>query len=113
MWEAFQDLERAISFEVGEQESDLRAVALNNRGYVHLTMGERGKALKDIERSMELLPENPFAYRNRALVRLAEGDERAACADLDKALQHDYYAKFGKHALYGPDVREVMAQHCR
>jgi Flp pilus assembly protein TadD len=43
------------------------AFLLNNRGFVHLINRRLTDALQDIDESIVINPENPWAYRNKAI----------------------------------------------
>ena len=81
-------------------------ILLNNRGYAEYKLNKLSLALQDINRSLELYPENSFAYKNRALVYLAMKDREKACADLEKA------EAAGFTQMYGDEVKKLRLEYC-
>jgi tetratricopeptide (TPR) repeat protein len=110
--EALEDFNRAVELEKESEVGELRATTYVNRAYTRFVLGDEVGALGDVRKGLELDPENPFAYRNRALLRIAADSTEAACSDLRAALQHDFYTKYGREAIYGDDVHELVEQHC-
>ena len=110
--EARVDLDRTLALDPETIPAYLHGIAFVNRGYVRRLGGEAAAASEDVAAGLERFPENPLAYRLRALLHLDGGDVPAACADLQQALLLDYYGKFGPYYQYGPDVRELLAEHC-
>lgn len=80
--DALADLDRLLSI----QE---RAEYLAARGEVHRRVGRLDRALGDLDRSVELHPEDPFAFISRGRVHLTEGRAAAAVQDFDTALELD------------------------
>jgi tetratricopeptide (TPR) repeat protein len=56
-------------------------LAWANRGYAHLHIGEREKALADCTEAIRLDPQDPVAHRGRAEARRALGDQAGAAED--------------------------------
>jgi tetratricopeptide (TPR) repeat protein len=83
------------------------ALSYNNRSYNKYKLGDLSGALKDVNRSLELYPGNAYAYRNRALIYLAQKKTRLACNDLQKAAAQHFTE------MYGNEVDQLMAKHCR
>ena len=83
------------------------AFMLNNRGYARLKAGDPKNALKDIERSIKLGPENSYAYRNLGLVHQALDNKDKACEAFETALKKGYTQR------YGDDVKEIHKTYCR
>lgn len=100
---AVKDYDQAISL-LSETNS---AFALNNRGHAKYMLQDTLGAITDINRSLEIDPENPYAYRNRAIVLLATGQTNEACKDLMRAKE------LGYEQLYGNDINELTAKYCR
>jgi len=90
--------------EAGSAEN---AAPLNNRGFAKFKLGDEKGALKDINASIKMDPANPYAYKNRALVYIADKKTNDACADLQKALD------LGYTKAYGSEVQDLVDQHCK
>ena len=82
------------------------AYAYNNLGYTKYKTGEGDSALVYIGKSLKLKPDNPYAYRNLALVYLSRHENTRACEALEKARA----LKFSD--LYGSEVDELISKHC-
>jgi len=78
---ALQDLERA--FALGYSD----ASAFSTAGTICLETGSFNKALSHFAHSLQLNPDYPFTYFNRASVHSAMGNRNAAIEDLEKCLQ--------------------------
>jgi tetratricopeptide (TPR) repeat protein len=79
----------------------------NNRGYAKYKLGDLKGALKDIRKSLELQSWNSYAYRNLALVHIAQGKKDDACTALEDAI------KWGFTEQYGDEVKQLYATHCK
>ncbi|MBL7964348.1 MAG: tetratricopeptide repeat protein [Flavobacteriales bacterium] len=80
---------------------------LNNRGYTRFKLGDTKGALKDIEASLKVMPDNSYAYRNLALVRFSTGETAKACEACEQAL------RMGFTKQYGPEVKTLYDAKCR
>jgi tetratricopeptide (TPR) repeat protein len=69
------------------------AAARNNLGYARYKLGDTMRGLKLINESLELDPDNAYAYKFRGEVNDARGQRQAACTDWQKALDLDFTAK--------------------
>ena len=78
----------------------------NNRGFDKYKLNDLAGAMADIEIAMQKDPENSFAYKNRALVYIAQKERDKACADLQTALDKGFTLQ------YGPDVKELIKANC-
>jgi Tfp pilus assembly protein PilF len=88
--------------------SDRRRVyTYNNIGYTYYKMGDYAKALKNINYSLSQDSKNAYAYKNRALVYIAQGKKALACADLAKAESLGYTKE------YDNEVQELKQKHCK
>lgn len=83
-----------------------QAFVYNNRGFAKYQAKDFEGAIEDINTSIELFPENAFAYKNRALVHLASANKEAMCADLAKA------KALGFEEKYGQEVNELLKNNC-
>ena len=110
--EAMGDFDRAVALEDDGELSELRATTYVNRAYARHMIGDHAGAFDDVVRGLELDPTNPYAYRNRALLNLASGDVGVACSDLDTSKEEGFYTKYSSAHIYGPDLDELIQQHC-
>lgn len=79
-----------------------RAGAYNNRGVVHMRMGQMDEALSDFSRSITNDPKWGMAYLNRARIYASRGEREAALADLDQAVRRPpSRMRADAHALRG------------
>lgn len=83
------------------------ALVLNNRGYAKYKLGDHQGSLKDIRKSLELMSWNSYAYRNLALVFIAQGKNDDACTALEDAL------KWGFTKQWGQEVQQLYNEHCK
>lgn len=83
------------------------ALVWNNRGYAKYKLGDLNGALKDIRKSLDLRSWNSYAYRNLALVYIAQGKKGDACTALEDAL------KWGFTEEHGDEVKLLYADHCK
>lgn len=103
--EQFQKAEQIFN-DLLEKMDQRDPVVLNNRGFVRLKLGEIELALKDFEESIELYPDNSFAFKNLALLYIETNQLEQACEALDQALQ----LKFAE--TYGDEVHLLQAEYC-
>lgn len=91
-------------FQMIYNEND--ALFLNNYGMNKHNMGatEEGKAL--IQKSLSIKADNAYAYRNLAVIALAEGNKSLACEYLHKA------DSLGFAKNYGDEVQKLMTENC-
>jgi tetratricopeptide (TPR) repeat protein len=102
------DLEKVIHDAENTNPNKLSiAYAFNNLGYVEYKLNHNEIALMNIEKSLTLLPENPYAYRNKALVFLNTDKKQEACEALHKAKS----LKFANY--YGDEVDKLILSHCK
>ena len=80
---------------------------LNNMGYLEYRKGNYSKALELIGQSVNLLPYNPYAYRNRALVYIALEQFEEVCRELDIAEYYQFAAR------YGDEVAKLKEKYCK
>jgi serine/threonine-protein kinase len=83
------------------------AFLYNNMGFCKYKLSDFEAAMSDINKSLEFNPNNPMAYKNRALVYLATGNTENACNDLHNALELGFTKKFGN------EVEELIAEKCK
>ncbi|WP_158856384.1 tetratricopeptide repeat protein [Lunatibacter salilacus] len=68
-------------------EDKLKGMLLNNRGFSLFALKKYEEALKDINESIEVFPDNSYAYYNRALISIELKDNENICSDLNMAKQ--------------------------
>ena len=66
-----------------------RAEAYLNRAGLELSRGDKRQALDDLDRAIEIMPDEKSAYEMRGSLYLSSGNTALAMADLDKAVQLD------------------------
>jgi tetratricopeptide (TPR) repeat protein len=64
-------------------------LAYINRGNAYRDSEQLDRAAADYGEVTKLAPTDARGYRNRALIRLYQGDNKGGMADYDKALQYD------------------------
>ena len=79
----------------------------NNRGYAKYKLGKYDDALTDVNYSIQLYPENSFAYRNRALIYIAQNKTSLACSDIQKAIDLNF------ESTYGSEINTLKNQYCK
>lgn len=84
-----------------------RLALYNERGLAKSRKGDFQGAVEDYELVLKLDPANSFAYRNRALVSLAQKKTAEACEDLIHA------EKLGFSRQYGDEVKKLLEANCR
>lgn len=81
----------------------LRALLLNNRSLGYLNLSQTDSALQDVNRSLQLYPQNSFAFYHRALIYIRLGKMDEACSDLHRARE-----------LGGVNMtRALLTVHCK
>jgi tetratricopeptide (TPR) repeat protein len=99
--EALKCFDKALTIEKDEP------LSLNNRGLTKFYLKDYNGALKDINQSISIYPGNAYAYKNRALVYLAQNKKDMACQDIQKALDYEFTK------VSGEDVNELQKKHCK
>ena len=84
-----------------------KAYVFNNRGFAKYQAKDFDGAIEDINASIQLFPENAYAYKNRALVHLSSDNLEPMCADLAKAKALNFEDK------YGQEVNNLMQENCK
>lgn len=79
---------------------------LNNRGFSRLGVGDIKGARKDVEQSIAMNGNNPYAYRNLAHIELAAKNTKAACAAMERALE------LGFTRMHGDEMTQLRRTHC-
>ena len=79
----------------------------NNRGYAKYKLGNYNDALTDVNYSIQLDATNSYAYRNRALIYIAQNKISLACSDIQKAIDLNFEAN------YGSEITTLKNQYCK
>lgn len=79
----------------------------SNRSYSNLRLGNTKEALKDINKSLILFPENSYAFRNRALIYIKLNQFEKACIDIETAI------KLGFKEKYGSELDILKIENCK
>lgn len=79
---------------------------LNNYGLNKHNLGKSEEGKKLILKSLSIDPENPYAYRNLAIIAISENETSKICEYLYKAK----LLNFEKY--YGTEVNELLKKHC-
>jgi tetratricopeptide (TPR) repeat protein len=89
-------------FERAEEADLLKAYALDNLGFSKFKLGNVEKGLELINKSLELDKGNPYAYKNRGIVLMEQGQKTEAKQNFILAL------KFGYTENYGDEVEKLL-----
>ncbi|MFC0774220.1 tetratricopeptide repeat protein [Terrimonas alba] len=81
-------------------------LTLNNRGLAKYHLKDFQGALLDINLSIGKYPGNAYAYKNRALVYIAQSKIENACKDLEEAQKLEFTKQ------YGEEVNELQKKYC-
>ena len=73
------------------------------RAEAYLFAGQYAKADKDIEKAMELAPDDPVVYVLRALGKLARYERESAQEDLERAVELGYDRESAEQLLREDD----------
>lgn len=74
----------------GELKDSEAAAVYFGRAFAYIRLGSYDKAEKDYDQLIELRPDDPSAYYNRAVTHAAEGNLKAALADYTSAIWFGY-----------------------
>lgn len=105
--ERYEEAEQIFSELIENYTSISLALALNNRGFARTKLGKLELASIDIDESIQLYPENSYAYKNKAILLIAQKNKPMACQNLSKAIE------LGYATLYGTEVQDLMDEHCQ
>jgi tetratricopeptide (TPR) repeat protein len=92
------------NFEFAIHDSPEYSYSYNNLGYIYFKEKNYTEALRLVNHSLSMDASNPFAYRNRALIRMANRENELAKQDLLTA------QALGFKEMYGDQVEELIAQ---
>jgi tetratricopeptide (TPR) repeat protein len=79
---------------------------LSNYGYVKHVLGNSEDGLRLIDRSLEIMPKNAFAYKYLAEIYLKMGETEKACEAIDTGLE------LGFSRYYGPELENMKKESC-
>jgi tetratricopeptide (TPR) repeat protein len=102
---AIADYTKAIEIRVGDSINDSRAYC--NRGHAKFMLKDYKGALEDLQQAINLNADDPYIYRNRALVFIAIKNTGMICFDLKKALDLGFTRKYGK------EVENLVKEYCK
>lgn len=94
-------------FEAVLEVDSTQAHTLNNKSFALLKLNRFDEAMTFVNKSLSYGPNNAYAYRNRALIKLEMGKKQSACEDLFKAKE----LKFTEE--YGNEVLDLIQKHCK
>lgn len=80
--------------------------AFNNRGWSYYKLGDKDKALRNINLAGKKKRGNPFVARNLGVIALESGETESACAHLRNALAMRFTE------LHGDEVERLIREHC-
>ncbi len=96
-----------INMATANETQELLSASCNNRGNVYASLKNYPYALADFDRAERAFPDNPYTYRSRAQVYLAQNEPLKACEQLEKAQNLGFEEKFG------PEVAELILANCQ
>jgi tetratricopeptide (TPR) repeat protein len=102
---AIEDYSKAITLFQGDTVDESKAYS--NRGHAKYMLKDYKGALEDLAMAIRLNPDDPYIYRNRALISIAIKNQIMICFDLQKALD------LGFTKQYGDEVEKLMKEHCQ
>lgn len=89
------------------QENPNDAYMLNNYGFLKHKMGKTEEGITMIRRSIEILPENSYAYKYLAEIYLSQNQLTDMCNAISKGLELGFTRDFG------PELQEMKDRHCK
>ena len=84
----------------GENETNLRAVLLTNRGFSHFRLAHSDECITDCTDAITVDPSYTKAYYRRALAYEKEGEFESAVSDLEKCFDLDPAMKVAEQNRY-------------
>ena len=99
-----EQYEKAIADFTAELAVNPNAYSYEHRSHVYYLTKEYGKALTDVNKSIEKDPNNPISFKTRALIYKATDLKEKACSDKQKALDLKLLEKYPK---YETDILEL------
>ncbi len=104
---AYQNLgqyEKAIADYTAELVVNPNAYSYEHRSYVYYLTKDYEKALTDINKSIEEVPNNSISFKTRALIYKATDLKDKSCADKQRAIELKILEKYPKFAT---DISEL------
>jgi tetratricopeptide (TPR) repeat protein len=101
---AIDDYTKSIDLKTGDEINDAKAYC--NRGHAKYMLKDYKGALEDLQQAINLNPDDPYIYRNRALIFITIKNTGMICLDLKKALELGFTQKYGK------EVEELIKEYC-
>lgn len=92
--------------EYKEQNQQWSAVGAAYLGYVYYKLGKIRPAMKYLDRAISKNEAYALAYKYRALAFIKDNALDYACADLQRALDHNYQLNFGD------DILQLQQENC-
>jgi tetratricopeptide (TPR) repeat protein len=100
---AIDDFFRSITFSASKIET---SYSYNNIGLAYVELECFPLAIKFVQKSIELNPLNPYAYRNMAIINGRLRNYSDACAFTDKAIEFGFVEK------YGTEILDMKKKYC-
>jgi tetratricopeptide (TPR) repeat protein len=88
------------------EDESIKGAIFNNRALAELKVGMLQQAALDLNTSFRFYQNNPYAYRNRALLNIALKRTDEACADIKTSIE------LGCSKKLPIDLDEFQKQHC-
>ncbi|SCY08428.1 Tetratricopeptide repeat-containing protein [Nonlabens sp. Hel1_33_55] len=104
-----EQYEKAIADFTAELAVNPNAYSYEHRSQVYYLTKEYGKALTDVNKSIQKDPNNSISFKTRALIYKATDLKKEACADKQTALELNILEKYPK---YETDISELV-EYCR
>jgi len=101
--DAIKEFNRAIELPM---DAGGFSYTLNNLGYCHYKLTAYEDARFYINKSIEINALNPYAFRNLALLEIAEGNTTAACEAITTSIELGFVNE------YGDEILELKREHC-
>lgn len=94
---------------IAEKGADKISIALilNNMGFVLHKLNKNEEGLKNVEKSIEIFPENSYAYRNKALILIQLKINNQACDAINKSIELGFVKQ------YGNEILQLQKDHCK
>lgn len=92
-----------------EESSQIKGIsyAKNNIGYCYFKLGQYRRADKYISESIKMNSINSYAFKNKALVKIATNKLEEACQAIQQAIDLGFVNK------YGNEILELQSANCK
>lgn len=101
--DAIKEFNRAIDLPM---DAGGFSYTLNNLGYCHYKLKAYEDARFYIDKSLQINALNSYAFRNLALLEIAEGNTNAACEAISESIELGFVNE------YGDEILELQREHC-